>query len=604
MGARRIAVVLMVGAAVAVCAAASAGLASAATTSFNSTRTILIDGKPAFPIVLSPGPPLGSSTPWGTNGLTETATAGVDMFRVGPGGAWTNDDLTGALAFDRAAAALHVYTWTNLSGYSQAQPGSADDTALANIVNTLTSDPGGSAIGMWRGRDEPWWSDILPSTLQFPYCRVTGRGDPAWCANENPLDPNHLWVTIEAPKGTAADLAPYSAVTDVHGIDIYPVTIAQSSPDLHRVGEWTATLDSITPTAPIWTTLQICAGASWDHTTGDFVLPTFQQERYMAYDAIVNGARALAFYGGNQTGCWNASDTQYHWNWTFWQGVLKPLVQELSASSAIEPALLNAASSRHIATTDGTTEAVVQQGTSVDDLWLIAARSGPGSAQVTLSGLPQWARNGSVYTENRSVTASGGSFRDSFGQWDVHVYHFVEPLALSKPLPSRAKVGSRVTLQGRGLAAATAVSFGGGVKARFAIRSDRKLVATVPRRARSGPIEISSTLGRIQSKSAFAILPSSAARPRITGAPRVGHTLKATTGTWYGDPASGYTFRWLACNASGRDCTPVRGATRQTLRLGRGRMGKRFRVLVTERTRSGSARALSAATALVGRELP
>jgi hypothetical protein len=456
---------------------------------------------------------------------------------------------------------------------------------------------------MWRGRDEPWWSDILPSALQFPYCRVTSRGDPAWCAGENPLDPNHLWVTIEAPKGTAADLAPYSAVTDVHGVDVYPVTIGQPVPDLHRVGTWTATLDSITPAAPIWTTLEICSANSWDHTTGAFVLPTFQQERYMAYDAIVNGARALAFYGGNLAGCWNASDTQYHWNWTFWQSVLKPLVQELSASSAIEPALLNAATSRHLATTDGTTEAVLRQGTSADDLWLIAARSGPGSAQVMLSGLPQWAHNGSVYTENRSVTASGGSFRDSFGQWDVHVYHFVEGLALLKPLPSRARVGSQVTLQGRGLAAATAVSFG-GVKARFRIRSDRKLVATVPRHARSGPIVVSSALARIQSKSSFGILPSSSARPRITGAARVGHTLTATTGTWYGDPAESYTFRWLACNASGRGCKPVQGATRRTLWLGQGRMGKRFRVLVTEQTRSGSARALSAATALVGRALP
>ena len=603
MGARRIPIRLVVAAIAAAVAAGLVGVASAATTSFDSTLTILFDGRPAFPIVLSPGPPLGSKAPWGANGLAETASAGVDMFRVGPGKLWSSADITSALAFDRAAAAHHVYTWTNLSGYSQALPGSADDTSLAQIVTTLTRDPSGSAIGMWRGRDEPWWSDILPSALQFPYCRVTSRGDPSWCGSENPLDPQHLWVTIEAPKGTAADLAPYSAVTDVHGVDVYPVSVAQPSPDLHRVGEWTATLGSITPTAPVWTTLEICSGASWDHTTGAYVLPTFQQERYMAYDAIVNGARALAFYGGNLAGCWSSSDKQYGWNWTFWQSVLKPLVQELSASSAVEPALLNAATSRRLATTDGTTEAVLREGTSVDDLWLIAARSGIGSAQVTLSGLPQWARSGSVYTENRTVTASGGSFRDSFGQWDVHVYHFVEPLALQKPTPSRATVGSRVTLRGRGLAAATTVSFG-AVKARFSVRSDRMLVATVPRRARSGPIEVSSALTRIRSRSPFSVLPSPAARPRVVGAARVGHTIKATPGTWYGDPPTGYAFRWLVCNASGRGCRPLRGATRRTLWLGRGRMGKRFRVLVTERTRSGSARALSAPTAVVGRELP
>jgi hypothetical protein len=598
----RIAVWLTVATTAATFTAGFAGSAGAATTSFDSTRTILLDGRPAFPIVLSPGPPVGSTTPWGTNGLAETASAGVDMFRVGPGGTWSSADIASALAFDRAAAALHVNTWTNLSGYSRALPRSADDTALAQIVNTLTSDPSGSAIGMWRGRDEPWWSNILPSALEFPYCRVTSRGDPSWCDGENPLDPGHLWVTIEAPRGTASDLAPYSAVTDVHGVDIYPVTIAQPSPDLHRVGEWTATLDSITPGAPVWTTLQICSGASYDLTTHEFVLPTFEQERYMAYDAIVNGTRVLAFFGGNVAGCWSSTDAQHGWNWTFWQSVLKPLVNELSASSAIEPALLNAATSRHVATTDGTTEAVVREGTSVDDLWLIAARSGTGSAQVTISGLPQWTRTGSVYTESRTVTAAGGSLRDSFGQWDVHVYHFVEPLALAKPKPSRATVGSRVTLQGRGLAAATAVSFG-AVRAHFTIRSDRKLVVTVPRRARSGPVVVASALARIESKSSFAILPSPRARPRIIGAPRVGHILKATTGTWYGDPPTGFKFRWLGCNAAGRACKQVKGARKRTMWLGHRRMGRRFRVLVIERTASGSARALSAQTAVIARPL-
>ena len=598
------AVRLVVAATVAMLAAGLAGSARADTTSFDpTTRTILLDGRPMFPIVLSPGPPLGAETPWHTSGLAETAGAGVNMYRVGPGKLWSNDDIAGALAFDRAAAALHVHTWMNLSGYSQAVPGSADDAALTRIVTTLTRDPSGSAIGMWRGRDEPWWSDILPSALQFAYCRVTSRGDPGWCAGENPLDPRHLWVTIEAPKGTVADLLPYSDVTDVHGVDVYPVTFAQPSPDLHRVGTWTAILDAITPSAPVWTTLEICAGPSWDHTTGAFVLPTFQQERYMAYDAILNGARALAFYGGSVAGCWSASDKQYGWNWTFWQSVLKPLIQELSASSAIGPALLNASTSREVATNDRSTEAVLRRGTSGDDLWLIAARSGTGTAQVTLSGLPSWVRRGSVYTEGRTITGSGGSLVDTFGQWDVHVYHFVEPLALQKPKPSRATVGSRVTLPGRGLAAVSAVSFG-GAEARFVIRSDRKLVARVPRRARTGQIEVVSPLGRTRSRSTFAVLPSPATRPRVLGVARVGHGLKATTGTWYGDPALGFEFQWLACNTSGRDCNRVPGTNRRALRLGPAQIGKRFRVRVSERTRTGSARALSAPTAIVGRKLP
>jgi len=67
----------------------------------------------------------------------------------------------------------------------------------------------------------------------------------------------------------------------------------------------------------------------------------------------------------------------------------------------------------------------VKQGASPFDLWVIAARSGAGTARVTFKGLPLWTRRATVYTEGRSVTAAGGSFHDDFSQWGVHVYHFV-----------------------------------------------------------------------------------------------------------------------------------------------------------------------------------
>jgi hypothetical protein len=152
------------------------------------------------------------------------------------------------------------------------------------------------------------------------------------------------------------------------------------------------------------------------------------------------------------------------------------------------------------------TETLVRQGTSVDDLWLIAARNGAGTRTVTFKGLPSWTHRTSVYTENRTVIASKGSFKDRFSQWDVHVYHFVEPLLLRKMAPAKGTVGSRVTLQGKGLAAATGVSFGGGVKARFKILSDGKLVTTVPRHAKSGQIVVTSALKQVRTKGLFRVV--------------------------------------------------------------------------------------------------
>jgi len=574
-----------------------AGAVHAATTSYDSSRTILFDDRPTFPIVLSPGPPLDSSTPWGGNGLTETAGAGVNVYRTGTGGIWSDDDIASALAWDRAAAALHVYTWPNLGGYALALPGSTTDAGLANVVDTLTNDSSSGAIAFWKGRDEPWWGDFLPFELQFAYCRVTGRGNPNWCQGEAPLDPGQLWVTIEAPKGTAADLAPYSSVTDVHGVDIYPVGLAHPVPNLAAVGKWTATLTSATPSRPVWTTIQICASGSYD-STGDFVLPTFQQERYMAYDAILNGARALNFYGGNVAGCFSGDDAQYGWNWTFWQSVLGPLVEQLSATSPLAPALVNNARMPQITTGGNGTEVMLKEGTSVDDLWLIAARNAPGTRTVTFKGLPHWVHRGSVYTEDRTVIASAGSLSDRFAQWDVHVYHFVEPLILRRQTPVRARVGSHVTLRGKGLAATSAVSFG-GAGARFTVVSDGKLVATVPPKAQTGPVVVTSPLTSAQSSTPFAVVPSAATAPRISGEPRLGHRLKATTGTWYGDTPTSYTFRWLACNAHGAACKVVPGATERTLKLGLSLLGLRFRVLVAAHTISGVGTARSRATAAV-----
>ncbi|HEX3315657.1 MAG TPA: IPT/TIG domain-containing protein, partial [Gemmataceae bacterium] len=126
---------------------------------------------------------------------------------------------------------------------------------------------------------------------------------------------------------------------------------------------------------------------------------------------------------------------------------------------------------------------------------------------VTFKGLPGWTHRGAVYTENRTVTASKRSFSDRFAQWDVHVYHFVEPLILRKVTPGRATVGSHVALQGKGLAAVTGVTFG-GADAHFRLVNDHKLVATVPKQARSGPIVVTSPLKHVQTKAAFRVVAS------------------------------------------------------------------------------------------------
>ena len=407
--------------------------AGAAVTTVDQYGTTLIDGQKVFPIVLAKGPERGSTTQTGGDAVDEVVAAGVNVFKVGPATRpWWPEDKADAEAWNQEAAARGVYTWVNLATLADAEPGKLKDTRLREVIALLGNDP---ALAMWKGADEPWLARFAPEELQYAYCVATSRGEAGWC--QAPADQEHPWVTIQAPRGTSADLEPYSAVTDIHGVDHYPVTwVDQNDPNLHEVGVWTDTIASVTPNRAVWTTLQVCASGSSGPNEGEFVLPTRRQERYMIYDAILNGARSLAFYGGNIDRCWTAGDSALGWNWTFWNGVLKGLIQEISADSPIAPALVNPGSTKVLASSDATTQVISREGAE-GDLWVIAARHGAGSAPVTIGGLPTTANTGTVYTEGRSVVAAAGSFTDTFSQWDVHVYRFDKSPRPAPPAPPR-----------------------------------------------------------------------------------------------------------------------------------------------------------------------
>jgi hypothetical protein len=389
-----------------VCAVEVAG---AAVTTFDSRGTIVIDGTKTFPVGLLRPPPVTGTTPTGADAWSDVVAAGVDVLAVGPYGRdWSPPDLADVQAAAAAAAARGAYAWVNLRELARAQPESPDDVLLQTVVTALKDSTG---LGMWKGPDEPWLSGWPASLLQHAY-EVTRS-----------IDPNHLWDVIQAPRGTAADLAPYSAVTDGHGIDVYPVRFGVPSPNLHAVGKWTKRVRSVTPNRVVLTTLQICFSGSDDPAgSGAYVLPTRRQLRYMAYDAILNGARGLVFFGGGAVECMQPRDEPYGWNWSFWEGVLERLVREVGPKSRLHAALVSPGTGVPLHWSDGRTQ--VRSRVAGGDLWIIAARHGPGTARVTIRDLPRWASRAAVYREGRTIRARNGSFSDTFARWGVHVYRF------------------------------------------------------------------------------------------------------------------------------------------------------------------------------------
>jgi hypothetical protein len=370
-----------------------------------------------FPIGLSDPPPVGSATPSGRPAWAEIASAGVTHARNYT--VWTSaaaaEQIVSVTEELDAAAEHKLQLWVALAGVD-------DDlgrrSLLDRIVGVLRGHPG---LGAWKGADEPAHGHVPAAGCVAVYKRLRS------------LDPDHPVVLIEAPRGaspssqahdvplTVTAVAPYAAACDIHGIDIYPVS---KPPGLHAggppvntdisvVGDMTRLIGRASPGRAIWTTLQIAwSGVVPPHP---IIFPTLPQARFMAYDAIIAGARGLFFFGGQIKGAMTAADRRLGWNWTYWQRVLRPLLQELT-DAAHNPAL-TAPDSAHKLTASAADVAVSARDAG-SHLYVLAARRSPtATGAVRFTGLPAGVRSGTVLAHPggnpaREVTVSAGTFTD------------------------------------------------------------------------------------------------------------------------------------------------------------------------------------------------
>lgn len=106
--------------------------------------------------------------------------------------------------------------------------------------------------------------------------------------------------------------------------------------------------------------------------------------------------------------------------------------------------------------------------------------TGPGTITITTAG-------GSVSSHAAfTVLPPGGSSAATGGHVSKPSIRVVAPLA--------AKPGSRIVITGTNLRGALSVRFG-GVKAVYTVPSPTRIVATVPKRAHSGLLQIATSLG-------------------------------------------------------------------------------------------------------------
>jgi len=417
--------------------------------SIDDHGVLVVGGTKVFPLVLSKGPPADRDAPSGRNGLAEVAAAGVNFVRTGIGD-WSLARLAAQLAAERAlldaahAHGLHAWSWLgtapNLPAQPAGRPPSPQEQLLTRLADGLQGHP---ALGAYKGIDEPAnplrTKVVPPSSMALAYRRLKA------------IDPSHPVVVIQAPRSTVAQLARYRPTFDITGADIYPVSYPPgvhartANKDLSLVGDITRKMVAAAGGKPVWTTLQIAwsgTAPSKPHATVVPRLPSLHDERFMAYQAIANGARGLSFFGGHLTQVASPEDAEAGWNWTFWEHVLQPLVAELS-SPAVKPALVAPAAHAAVRASARDVELAVRNDGTF--LYVIAVRRGTATSLVKFSGLPK-KRNGAAITAGRvlheyvqrplpppieaghqvfrPIAVAGGSFQDWFGPQDAHVYRF------------------------------------------------------------------------------------------------------------------------------------------------------------------------------------
>jgi hypothetical protein len=414
----------------------------------DGTGVLSVAGKRVFPLGLSNPPPLGKQAPSGKQGLAEVAEAGITLMRTGLE-TWSPAEFDGQIAEQRAlldgaaSAGLLCWLWLGNAASHPADPTSTPVKLMTDIVNTFKGHPG---LGVWKGADEP--ANPLRGQFKLPAAPLVRAYKKL-----KALDPDRPLVIIQAPRGTVSELVPYRPAFDITGADIYPISYPPgihtdtANPDITVVGDMTRKMREAAGSKPIWMTLQIAwsgVAPSTDHPDTVPRFPSLRQERFMAYEAIVDGARGLMFFGGHMTEVCTPDDAAAGWNWKFWREVLRPLVRELS-SPELHPALVAPSETPNVRpkTARSDVEIAVRRGDGF--LYVIAVKRGGDTAQIRLVGLPPRADGsalefGEVLFEyvqsppplprvpghqiHRHVPVSNAAFSDWFSPYDVHVYRF------------------------------------------------------------------------------------------------------------------------------------------------------------------------------------
>ena len=307
---------------------------------------------------------------------------------------------------------------------------STDSEGAKRIIELVRKFKTHPALLCWEMQDEPafTWNSaelrVKPEPLIQTYNLIKKE------------DPEHFVYTNHAPVNLISTLKKYNPSTDIVAVDIYPVipygiriTYALYPDGLQgdllntyisQVGEYTNKMKAVVEYGkPVFLVLQ---GFAWemlrkegDRDSSMIKYPSYEESRFMAYNAIIHGANGVNYWG-------TAYTPQPSEFWDDLKKVTRELsdLQEVLSTHSIE---MNIAKEYHELrySVDTGVEILVKK--LKGKTYLLTANTDKNPVKVTLSGLNIF-NNAQVLYENRSLVVQNGKLTDLYKPFDVHIYEF------------------------------------------------------------------------------------------------------------------------------------------------------------------------------------
>ena len=397
--------------------ASQVGEAPAEKVTFRDDHVVLLDGKPFFPLGLYYARE-AFEDPSGKL-FEETKSYGFNTVN------YFNGYKTVPAELDLAHRHGFVI-WTR--GYNGlAIDSDASAALLAEQVRATKDHP---ALLFWEVEDEPLLNKVDLEQVK--------RGQ----ALVRQLDPHHPVLVVEWPKAVDR-LGLWKEVGDIYGTDLYPIPRSRAygglpNKDITQMRDYLAAIRQERGDRPMMLVLQAW---NWEPLNyGKSGYPTVAESRFMAYQGVIHGAKALFYYGQLHCSRPNSASALYSaatdpatqqaefqkclaLNREFWQGH-KSFFQELAQAADIF-VLRDAAPEKRASLVDSAgkeapVEMLTKQGTQ---RYILAVNASPTATSATFQ-IPQAMNEKEIHVrfENRSLKVEGGRFSDSFEPYGVHVY--------------------------------------------------------------------------------------------------------------------------------------------------------------------------------------